>query len=74
VQDYGLVDWVIAPVGFGARLIPNEDCLSAVIIELLQIWPHVPDMRDTTECAKVMHGWGLTMPGHVQCLPVKGAH
>jgi hypothetical protein len=50
--------------------IPNEDCLAASIVKLLQAWARVLDMSDALEHAEEVHHWCLTMPGFGGCRPV----
>jgi hypothetical protein len=69
-----LVVGLLAPHALTSAFIPDEDCLAAPIIKLLQAWVLVLDMGDTSECVEEVHRRCLTVLSLEWSLALHGAY
>jgi hypothetical protein len=72
-DDYTLVDGVVAVVGLGPNLIPDEDHLVAPVIELLQVRSRDLEVRDAAKLAEVVDGGDLAVPSFIWRIAVESA-
>jgi hypothetical protein len=73
--DYDtLIDMVIAMICLGPGLIPNEDGSLTFVVEFLQVWPRVINVRDAAKCAEVVDRRNLIVPSFEWSPAVEGAH
>jgi hypothetical protein len=70
-DDDALISGVIAPVGIGPGLIPDEDCLAAPAIELLLFQPHDFEVHDAAKSAEVVDGGDLAVPSFIWHLAIE---